>query len=73
MNLAEDMVEMRKAGFLDRYPAMTTTHDELVCLAPEREAEECQRGMMEFNTKRPSWLPQIPLAAEGGYDICYSK
>lgn len=73
MNLAEDIVAMREAGVLDRWPLAMTTHDEIVLVAPERDADECLKTAIEFMTRRPSWLPQLPLAAEGGYDVCYSK
>lgn len=71
--LSDALVEMRKAGVLDRWPLVMTTHDEGAFLAPEREADECLKTVIGFLIKRPSWLPQIPLAAEGGYDACYSK
>lgn len=71
--ISEAMVAMRKAGVLDRWPMVLTTHDEVGCVAPEAEGAECQATMTEFMTRRPSWLPRIPLAAEGGFDACYSK
>jgi hypothetical protein len=57
----------------ERYPIAMSTHDELACIADEREADECLRFMIEKLTRRPSWLPRIPLAAEGGHDVSYSK
>lgn len=71
----------------ERYPIVMSTHDELVCLAPESEIYQdgvdkngdpilkhpCLDHMIASMTKRPSWLPRIPLAAEGGFDGCYSK
>jgi hypothetical protein len=57
----------------ERYPIAMSTHDELACIAREDEADECLKFMIEVMTRRPSWLPRIPLAAEGGYDVCYSK
>lgn len=56
-----------------RFPIVMNNHDELVCLARVDEAEDCLKFMMETMTRRPAWLPKIPLAAEGGYDECYSK
>jgi DNA polymerase len=70
---SQALVEMERAEVLRRWPLVMSTHDEGAFLAPEREAEECQKTVIEFMTRRPSWLPQIPLAAEGGYDVCYSK
>lgn len=73
VNLAEDVVAMRRNGALKRWPLVMTTHDELVCMAPENEGQECLDYMIATMTKRPSWLPRIPLAAEGAFDVCYSK
>jgi len=56
-----------------RYPLVMSTHDENAALAPVAEGEECLNFMTEIMTKRPAWLPNIPLAAEGGFDVCYSK
>lgn len=56
-----------------RYPIVMTTHDELAALAPIEEAPEALRFMIETMTRRPTWLPMIPLAAEGAFDACYSK
>lgn len=55
------------------YRIVMSTHDELVCLASASEGAACQAHMERCMTKRPVWLPMIPLAAEGGFDACYSK
>lgn len=68
--IAESLHEMRTQT---PWPVVMTTHDELVALAPESEAEECEKFMHASLTKRRSWLPLLPLAAEGGIDVCYSK
>ena len=73
VNLAEDITAMADTGALERWPLVMTTHDELVCLAPANEGQECLDYMLATMTKRPSWLPRIPLAAEGSFDECYSK
>jgi DNA polymerase len=57
----------------ERYPIVMSTHDELVVLADEAEGQAAVDFMVEQMTLRPSWLPKIPLAAEGGFDVCYSK
>ena len=56
-----------------RFPIVMSTHDELACLARVEEADECLKHMLDTMTIRPAWLPMIPLAAEGGFDACYSK
>lgn len=68
-----------------RYPIVMTTHDELATLARVEEAydpdprtgkmrrHKALDFMIETMTRRPTWLPMIPLAAEGAFDACYSK
>jgi hypothetical protein len=71
--IAEVIREWRRLGLHRVWPFVMTSHDELVALAPEAEGQTCLNQMIACMTKRPSWLPQIPLAAEGGFDVCYSK
>ena len=60
--MSEAMVRVNK-----RYPIVLTIHDALYILAPEAEAQEALDLLIEEMTKVPSWMPGIPLAAEGGY------
>ena len=60
--MSEAMVRVNK-----RYPIVLTIHDALYTLAPEDEAQEALDFLIEEMTKVPSWMPGIPLAAEGGY------
>ena len=60
--MSEAMVRVNK-----RYPIVLTIHDALYILAPEAEAQEALDFLIEEMTKVPSWMPGIPLAAEGGY------
>lgn len=60
--MSEAMVRVSK-----RYDIVLTIHDALYILAPEAEAEEALKFLMEEMTKPPIWMPNIPLAAEGGY------
>lgn len=62
------MLEIKK-----HYPIALHTHDELVALVPEREADDALRFMLDEVSRPPAWAPDIPLKAEGGYDYCYSK
>jgi DNA polymerase len=71
--LARVVMSQAMPAIRARYPIVMSTHDELVCLAPEEEGQQCLDYMLACMTKRPSWLPRIPLAAEGGFDVCYSK
>ena len=47
-------------------------HDELGYLVPDHKAERCYHHLMQFMTTRPSWAPDVPLAAEGGWGKRYS-
>lgn len=57
----------------ERYRAVLMTHDEIVCVAPDAEAEACLQYMFEVMSTSPAWAPDLPLAAEGGYAPNYSK
>jgi len=56
-----------------KYRAVMTTHDEIVCIAEDHEADECLAFMIEQMSTPPHWAPDLPLGAEGGFDRCYSK
>jgi len=71
--ISDAMLEWRRRGLDHLFPIVMTSHDEKAALAPEERADECLRLMHEVMTIRPAWLPRIPLAAEGGHDVCYSK
>lgn len=50
-----------------------TVHDEIVCVAPEAGANTIMDNIIELMCIAPEWAPELPLAAEGGYDKAYSK
>jgi hypothetical protein len=54
-----------------RYPVAGTVHDEQIVIAPEREAEEALPWVLEQMTLEPSYMPGIPLAADGGFHRRY--
>ena len=49
-----------------RYPVVGTVHDECIAVAPDAEAQEALDWMLEQMTLEPSYMPGIPLAADGG-------
>lgn len=57
----------------ERYKIVMSTHDEVVYLAPITDAEEAYQFGLKVFTTPPDWCKTIPLAAEGGYDVRYSK
>ncbi len=64
----EQMLEIDK-----KYRVVMTTHDEVVAHPKLREAEECYQFMYQCMTTPLWWCPDIPLAAEGGWAVNYSK
>lgn len=49
-----------------RYPVAGTVHDEQIIVVPASESKEALAWMLEQMTLEPSYMPGIPLAAEGG-------
>ena len=56
-----------------RYRVVMMSHDEIIAVVPEEEAREALGFMISEMSTSPTWAPDLPLAAEGGYDVCYSK
>jgi DNA polymerase len=50
-----------------------TVHDEIVIVAPDQNPDATMAQIIEDLCTPPTWAPDIPLAAEGGYDRKYSK
>jgi DNA polymerase len=51
----------------DKYQIALTVHDALYIVVPEAEAQEALDYLIEEMCKPPLWMPDIPLAAEGGW------
>ena len=66
--IADQMLEISK-----KYRIVTMTHDEIVVVCPKKDAEKCLADMIRIMSTAPEWADGLPLAAEGGYDTCYSK
>ena len=54
-----------------RYPVVGTVHDELLAVVPEQEADEAKTWVLGQMTREPSYLPGIPLSADGGTNKRY--
>ena len=67
--IAEQMLKVHDAG----YRIVTMTHDEIVIIAKKKDAKKALDFMIETMSTPPDWAPDLPLAAEGGFDDCYSK
>lgn len=66
--IAEQMLKVS-----EKYRVVTMTHDEIVVIAPNKQADKCLEDMLKIMSTPPDWAPDLPLAAEGGFDDCYSK
>lgn len=71
--LARDIVFKQMLEIDKRYRVVSSTHDEVLYLANEAEADEALAFGIEVFSKSPDWAPDLPVSAEGGYDVCYSK
>jgi hypothetical protein len=66
--VAEQMLEIAK-----RYRIVMMTHDEVVFLAPTKQAQAALDWGLKIMKTAPKWAPDMPVSAEGGYDSVYSK
>jgi len=71
--LARIVIAEQMLVVADKYRVVMTTHDELVIVSPESEAEKAQEFLMATMSTPPKWAPLLPVAADGGYDVRYSK
>lgn len=71
--LARDIVATQMLEIAKRYRVVMMSHDEVVYLAPRKEAKEALDFGLKIMQTPPWWGPDLPLSAEGGYDTCYSK
>lgn len=65
--VSEQMVEVSR-----RYKVASTTHDEIIFVAPEREAEEALQFGINCMRVAPKWARGLVLNAEGSFGPCYS-
>jgi DNA polymerase len=49
-----------------RYPVVGTVHDELLCVVPDAEVADAKTWVLAQMTMQPKYMPDIPLAADGG-------
>jgi hypothetical protein len=71
--LARIIIAEHMLNIAERYPVVTMTHDEIVWLAPEKEAQESFDWGTKIMRTPPIWAPDLPLSSAGGFDYCYSK
>jgi len=52
---------------------VSSTHDEILALVREADADEAVKTVTDIMTAPPSWAPDLPLAVDIGYAREYSK
>lgn len=67
--VGEQMLDIDNAG----YRVVTTTHDEVVTVVKKAQGERVYKAMHKAMCTPPAWCSDIPLSAEGGHAINYSK
>ena len=70
---SRDIVAWQMLNISERYRVVLHTYDENVALIPESEAEEGTQWVIDEMKKRPPWAASLPLDAEGGWALEYSK
>lgn len=66
--VAEQMVKIGR-----RYPVALQVHDEIVCVVPEEQADECKAFMMNVMSTPPKWAPDLPVACEADVGPNYGE
>jgi len=56
-----------------KHRVVMTTHDEVVALAKTAAGNKAYAFMLKIMQTAPAWCADIPLNAEGGFDVIYSK
>jgi len=62
--MGEAMVRITK-----RYKIALTIHDSCYCVVPKEEAQEAFDFIIGELCKEPTWMPGIPLGAEGAFGV----
>ena len=68
--LTEQMLILQQEPELD---VVLTVHDELILKGPNTNCDTHMNRILEVMKTPPDWCKDLPLDAEGGYDISYSK
>lgn len=70
-SIARDIICEQMLVIADRYPVALQVHDEIVCVVPKKQADECMEFMIKAMSTSPAWFPEVPLAAEADWSYRY--
>ncbi len=65
----DQLLEIERQGIR----TVSSTHDEVIAIAKESEAEQTYATMRQIMTTPPSWAPNLPLDCDGGFAENYIK
>lgn len=71
--LARDIVFTQMLAIDRKYRVVSSTHDEVIYIARTEEADEALAFGLDIMSKSPDWAPDLPVSADGGYAVDYSK
>lgn len=71
--IARDIIGWQMLNISKRLRVVMMTHDEIVALLPVESAQADWEWMRDQMLIAPPWCSDIPLSAEGGFDVNYSK
>lgn len=55
------------------YRMVMTSHDEFVFCVPRKQADACLEHAIKQMHVAPLWMPDLPVAAEGKWNVTYDK
>lgn len=67
--VSDQMLEVSKRG----YRIASMTHDEMLVVVPEAQAEVALAEILQTMSTPPSWAADLPVSAEGDFSREYSK
>ena len=70
--ISDAMVRIENDPTIDANVVLTV-HDEIVLVGRDTDPDGTMTKLIDHMCTPPIWCPDIPLDAEGGYDIGYSK
>ena len=68
--ICEQMLRVERETNLQ---VVLTVHDEIIAVGSDKEPKRQMDKMLSIMKRPPFWAKDLPLDAEGGYDVCYTK
>lgn len=72
-SLARDIMAEHTMKINSRYWVAGLVHDEVICVVPESEVDECKVFITETMRTPPAWAPDLPLDCEVGVGKRYGS